>query len=82
MSSQMVIRMETQLKQRLARLARMEGKTTSRMIREVLESHIKERDIASYIDDLWSRIGKRLKDRGATVHDVEKAIRAVRKGDK
>lgn len=45
------------------------------------EASAKKRDIGSKIDDLWNRIGKKLKSKGATPADVDKAIKAVRKGN-
>lgn len=31
------------------------------MVRELIEDYIKEHDISSYIDNLWDRVGKKLK---------------------
>lgn len=79
MSTQMIIRMDDEVKHRLNKLARIEGKTTSEMVRGLIEEYIKERDIGSYIDDLWNRTGKKLKSKGVTPATIEKAIRAERK---
>lgn len=79
MPTQMIIRIEPELKEKISRIARMEGKTTSQMIRELIETYIKERDIETYIDDLWDRIGKRLRSKGIKLGDVEKAIAEVRR---
>ena len=57
MTTQMIIRMDSEVKDRFNKLARVEGKTTSQMVRELIEDYIKERDIGTYIDDLWGRIG-------------------------
>ncbi len=78
MSTQMIIRIDNEVKTRLNKLARIEGKTTSEMVRGLIEEYIKERDIGSYIDDLWDRTGKKLKSRGITPAAIEKAIRASR----
>lgn len=77
--TQMIIRMDPELKDRLSRLARTEGKTTSQMVRELIESYINERDIGSYIDGLWGRVGKKLKSKGVTPESVGNAIKDVRK---
>ncbi len=82
MSTQMIIRIDNEIKNRLNKLARIEGKTTSEMVRGLIEEYIKERDIASYIDNLWNRTGKKLKSRGVTPAVIEKAIRAARKDQK
>ena len=78
MSTQMIIRIDNEVKNRLNKLARIEGKTTSEMVRGIIEEYIKERDIGSYIDDLWDRTGRKLKSRGITPTAIEKAIRASR----
>ncbi len=80
MTTQMVIRMNPELKKRLSRLARIEGKTVSQMVRELIEDYVKERDISSYIDDLWDRVGEKLKSKGVTPADIDRAIKDVRKG--
>ena len=82
MSTQMIIRIDNEIKNRLNKLARIEGKTTSEIVRGLIEEYIKERDIASYIDNLWNRTGKKLKSRGVTPAVIEKAIRAARKDQK
>jgi len=79
MSTQMIIRIDDEVKNRLTKLARVEGKTTSEMVRGLIEEYIKERDISSYIDDLWNRTGKKLKSKGITPATIEKAIKAARK---
>ena len=78
MSTQMIIRIDNEVKTRLNKLARIEGKTTSEMVRGLIEEYIKERDIGSYIDDLWDRTGKKLKSKGITPTAIKKAIRASR----
>ena len=78
MTTQMIIRIDDEVKARLNRLARLEGKTTSEMVRELIVERIKERDIGAYVDDLWSRMGKKLKTKGATSSAIEKAIKASR----
>lgn len=79
MATQLLIRLDDDLKSRLSRLARTEGKTTSQMVRELIRGYIKERDIASYIDGLWDRIGSKLAARGVGPADVSKAVSAARK---
>jgi metal-responsive CopG/Arc/MetJ family transcriptional regulator len=80
MADQMLIRIDADLKARLNRLARAEGKTTSQMVRELIRDYVKERDIGAYIDGLWERIGTKLTARGVRPADINKAIRETRKG--
>jgi len=79
MTTQMIIRIDPEIKKRLSKLARVEGKTTSQMVRELIEDYIKERDISVYVDDLWNRIGGKLKSRGVKPSDIDRAIKEVRK---
>ena len=75
----LLIRIDDEVKGRLNRLARLEGKTTSEVVRELIEERIKERDIGAYVDNLWGRIGRKMKSKGVTPAVIEKAIKASRK---
>ena len=79
MTTQMIVRIDEGVKNRLNRLARLEGKTTSEMVRELREERIKERDIGAYVDDLWNRIGRKLKAKGVTAAIIDKAVKEARK---
>ncbi|HHE38756.1 MAG TPA: CopG family transcriptional regulator [Candidatus Cloacimonetes bacterium] len=78
MTTQMIIRIESELKNKVSLLAQSEGKKLSSLVRELLESYVKERDISAYIDDLWNRIGDNLKYKKITQDDIKTAIRKVR----
>jgi predicted DNA-binding protein len=75
----MLIRIDTELKEKLARIARAEGKSASGAVRELIAKYVVERDIGAHVDDLWERIGEKLKPKGASPIDVEKAIKDVRR---
>ena len=79
MTTQIIIRIDSETKTRLNRLARVEGKTTSQMVRDLIEDYIREKDIATYIDDLWNRIGGRLRSKGIKQKDVNRAINESRR---
>jgi len=79
MTTQMIIRIDSEMKNRLDRLARLEGKATSQMVRELIQDHLREKDIGAYIDDLWDRIGSRLMSKGINEKDIRRAIRESRK---
>lgn len=79
MSTQMVIRIEPELKDKVDRLARKEGKATSTVVRGLIEEYVRDHDIEGYIDNLWDRIGKKFNAQGVTSHDIQKAIKSVRK---
>ena len=74
----MIVRIDAELKDRLSRLARNEGKTTSQMVRELIRDYVKNRDIGAYIDGLWGRIGAKLAARGVRPADIKKAVAAAR----
>jgi predicted DNA-binding protein len=79
MTTQMIIRMDSEMKNKLNKLARVEGKTTSQMVRELMEDYIREKDIGTYIDNLWDRIGGKLRSKGITQRDINRAIKESRK---
>ncbi len=79
MTEQLLIRVNPELKRKLARIATMEGKTSTQVVRDLIEDYVKRRDVASYIDSLWERIGQGLRSAGAGTEDVAKAVREVRK---
>jgi predicted DNA-binding protein len=79
MTTQMIIRIDSEMKNRLNKLARVEGKTTSQMVRELIEDYIREKDIGRYVDNLWDRIGGRLRAKGINQKDVNRAIKESRK---
>ena len=79
MTTQMIIRIDSGMKNRLNKLARVEGKTTSQMVRELIEGYLREKDIGTYIDDLWNKIGRKLRSKGINQRDVHRAIKESRK---
>jgi len=78
MATQMIIRVEPSLKDKVSRLAKSEGKNLSELVRELLEKYTKERDMGAYIDNLWTKIGSNLSKNNITESDVENAIKQVR----
>jgi predicted DNA-binding protein len=79
MAEQLLIRLDAELKRKLAALATREGKSSTQVVRDLIEDYVKKRDVASYIDTLWERIGQRLKSAGISARDVARAVREVRK---
>jgi predicted DNA-binding protein len=79
MATQMIVRIDPEVKNRLNKLARVEGKTTSQVVRKLIEDYIKERDIGTYIDDLWDRIGGKLRSKGISQKDIPGAIKESRR---
>ena len=79
MTTQMIIRVEPGLKNKISQLAKSEGKNLSQLVRELLENYTKERDMGTYIDNLWDKIGCKLSENNISESSVEDAIREVRR---
>ncbi len=78
MTTQMIVRINPELKNKVNNLAKAERKNVSEVVRELLEDYVRDRDIGSYIDDLWERIGGSLKSRGHTPKNIQRIIREAR----
>lgn len=78
MTTQMIVRINPDLKNKVNSLAKSEGKSVSEVVRELLEDYVKNRDIGLYIDDLWQRVGDKLESRKVGPKDIQRAIQEVR----
>ena len=78
MQSQMMVRIDPELKAKVNTIAKSEGKSISEVVRELLEDYVRDRDIGLYIDDLWKRMGTTMSSRGFGPGDITRAIREVR----
>ena len=78
MGSQMIVRIDEEKKEKFYRLVRMEGKSASKKIREMVEDYIAKTDISYVIDNLWARIGLKIKNKGFREDDIEKMIKDAR----
>ena len=78
MTTQMIVRINPELKNKVNSLAKAEGKSVSEVVRELLEDYVKNRDIGLYIDDLWQRIGDKLVSRKVDSKEIQRAIQEVR----
>jgi predicted transcriptional regulator len=78
MTTQMIVRVNPDLKNKVNTLAKAEGKSVSEVVRELLEDYVKNRDIGSYVDDLWQRISNKLLSRKIGPKEIQRAIQEVR----
>ena len=78
MATQMIIRIDPFLKEKVSNLARREGKNLSELVRELLEKYARERDMGAYIDNLWDKIGRRLSEKNISQTDIDGIIQKVR----
>ena len=74
MASQMIIRIEPELKDKVSRAAKAEGKTTSEVVRSLIEAYVRDRDMGTYVDGLWERLGTMLTSRGMTEKEDRKSV--------
>ena len=78
-AQQMIIRIDPDLKAKVNKFAKVEGKNVSEVVRALLEDYVKSKDINSYIDDLWGRIGGKLASKGFKPGDINRVMAASRK---
>lgn len=78
MAKQMVIRIDEETKERFQRVSRMEGKTASEKMRELIESYVRKADLSQVVDDLWERIGTKARKSGVSEEDVDRIIQETR----
>ena len=78
MTTQMIVRVNPDLKNKVNTLAKAEGKSVSEVVRDLLEDYVKNRDIGLYVDDLWQRIGDKLISRKIGPKEIQRAIQEVR----
>ena len=78
MATQMIVRIDPDLKAKVSKFAKVEGKSVSEVVRELLQEYVKTRDIDSYIDNLWARTGGKFASSGIGPKDVKRIIRDVR----
>ena len=78
MDKQMVIRIDEETKERFQRVSRMEGKTASEKMRELIECYVRKADLSQVVDDLWERIGTKAQKSGVSEDDVDRIIRETR----
>ena len=79
MAEQLLIRVDPELKSKLNKLANLEGKTSTQVVRDLIEDYVKRRDMTLYVDALWDRIGKSLRAQGVVAEDVPTAVREARR---
>ena len=78
METQMIVRINSELKDKVSKLAKMEGKNTSDIVRNLLEGYIQNRDMSGYIDSLWKKISNKMESKGVSKSDIKNAIASAR----
>ncbi len=80
MVSQVLIRVDKELKDKFKRLSRTEEKSVNEKIRELMEEYVKEHDMEAAMRTLWDEIGQSLRKKGYKASDVSRKIKEVRTG--
>jgi len=76
--AQLTVRIDEDLKGHLQNLARQEGKSTSDVVRSLVERYVRDRDRGAALRALWSQMQQNAEEAGAGPEDVDRAIRTVR----
>lgn len=80
MTSQILVRIDKDIKEKFQQLSRFEHKSVNEKLRELMKEYVEEHNIETAMKGLWSEIGVSLKKKGYKVSDVEKTVRKVRSG--
>src|SRR3972149_2117084 len=80
MVSQVLIRVDKELKDKFRRLSRREQKSVNEKVRELMEEYVKEHDMEAAMRSLWDEIGQSLRKKGYKASDVSRMIKEVRTG--
>jgi predicted transcriptional regulator len=76
--AQLTVRIDDDLKDHLQALARREGKSTSDVVRGLVQRYVRDRDRGTALKALWDRMHQNAEEVGAAPEDVDRAIQAVR----
>ena len=80
MVSQILIRVDKELKDKFQRLSRTEQKSVNKKVRELMEEYVKDHSMEAAMKSLWDEIGNSLRNKGYKASDVGKMIKEVRTG--
>jgi predicted DNA-binding protein len=78
MKKRLIIRIDEELKSKFSKIARIEGKTASEKIRELVSAYTVENDFAAAVDSLWDRISEKIENGGFKQEDIDKKIKEAR----
>lgn len=78
MTSQILVRIDSELKEKIQRLSHFEKKSVNEKIRELVAEYVKEHDMEASMKALWDEAGRDLKKRGHKASDVRRMIKEAR----
>ncbi|MBB4091441.1 ribbon-helix-helix protein, CopG family [Salinibacter ruber] len=76
--AQLTVRIDGDLKDHLQNLARQEGKSTSDVVRSLVQRYVQDRDRGAALRALWEQMRQKAEEAEASPKDVEDAIESVR----
>lgn len=80
LTSQILVRIDKDLKEKIQRLSHLERKSVSEKIRELLTDYVSEHNMESAMKELWDEIGQAIKKKGYKESDVKRLIKEARSG--
>ncbi|MGO8988067.1 MAG: hypothetical protein ACLQGU_22200 [bacterium] len=80
MVSEILIRVDKELKDKFRRLSRAEQKSVNGKVRELMEEYVKDHSMEGAMRSLWDEIGQSLKKKRYKASDVKKKVTEVRSG--
>ena len=78
MKKQLIIRIDEELKSKFSKIARIEGKTASEKVRELVSVYTAENDFAAAVDNICDRISDKIESSGFKPEDVYMKINEYR----
>lgn len=78
MTSQILVRVDRELKEKFQRLTGIERKSVNEKVRELMEAYVREHSMEPAMKDLWDEIGRSMQKKGYKASDVAKMIRKAR----
>jgi predicted DNA-binding protein len=80
--AQLTVRIDDELKDQFDKLARHEGKTTSDVVRDLVNEYVQDRDRSAFLRNLWNRMRENAEAAGMTREDVDETIARIRSEDR
>ena len=78
MKKQLNIRIDEELKRKFSKIVRIEGKTMSGKIRELIGAYSAKNDFATIVDNLWDRVTKKIESGKFKQKDIDRKIKEAR----
>jgi predicted DNA-binding protein len=78
MTSQILVRLDKELKDKFQWLSGIERKSVNEKVRELMEKYVKEHSLEATMKNLWDEIGSSMKKKGYKEADVARMIKKVR----